>query len=708
MSTPTTSHPHHPGSASKKPTAHVTTPFGFSSPAPRSVPSPAATRKDQAGKTPINHPTTSSQGSKTIGSTPMVHNLSQTGNTVGSSPGANMLGSFGTPIGLGLEGITPSNGNMGMNMATPGMVGVAMSMTMSDLGLTASGGQKRNEDDERRAKMRKVLSSIGRPKGRVSEEGLARIGRRVGFASNIDLEKLGPEDPKYGNRVISIAGNKLIVDVDLKSHVPQDVQVVFDTQNESLTAQAEPASKVLLDDLAMADGVALNAMLDRFAANLERLARIDRLCANQVNCFEALSGVYTSLHRLYEQEMTAAKELDAMRKKSGWPTVHAHGRLGTAIEYWQGSAHVSTSKRSDDDMDVDQQDASSKSEQQAEPDVYRLRIGIESSPAGLYPSIRLSDTWLPDPLELPAADSPQNLPWQEPPPTFVSTGAEADAMAIDGTQKLPDLRFTAKLDPPIILPWQVASAVVQSVGLPAPQVFVMQAWHSLLLNPETTAPFDASKDALSMDAERSVLTTRDGDEAEVTHRYTLEVVKPDMAYKLEELPFSHPRQLVEMLSTLRQWACFGSLVRGIFADGSTTEKRTAPDLTGNGAETLSGNPQAPLSLADLLTPPTTPLPSPNNANIPVHISLITSPAPTLSLTTPSAGSTLANITVRVLPNAELVVTSSEGFAEGDDSGVVMDGVDGADADVEGKRMARALEVCGDLGVWVEWLRGVGK
>lgn len=627
----------------------------------------------------------------------MVHNLSQTGNTVSSSPGINMM-SFGTPVGLGVEGITPH-----MNIPTPNMAGLSMGMTMSDFSLPTSGGPpKRSEDEERRAKMRKVLKSIGKPKGRVSEEGIARVSRSLGFANDIDAEKLTAEERerKVGNRAIGIGGHKIVVEVDLKNHVPRSVQVSFDTENEGLAAQADAAGKVLLDDLPIAPGVAFNAKLDRFALNLERLARIDRLCANQVNCFEALSGVYACLRRLYEQETAVSKELDVMRKRSGRPVVHTNGRLGTSIEYWQERAHVPQSSPSDGDMDVDDKSGSDNAEQGGKDAIFTLRIGIEPSPAALYPSIRLSDTWLPDPLELPVTNSAEVLPWQDPPPTLISSGVEADAMAIDSSQKLPNLRFTAKLDPPLVLPYQVASAVLQSVGLPAPQVFITQAWHAQVLDPTSTTPFDPNKDSLSTTIEQSVLSIWKERETEVTHHYVVEVMKPDMAYKLEELPFSHPRQLIEALPTLRQWACFGSLIQGIFGGSITGDngRRFADDS--KLADGITYSHHATLSLDDILTPPTTP--SPFDDKLPVSISLSTSPVPALSLNFPSSseGSTLGNVSVQILPNAELVVTSHESIP----GAVTAASMEDSAEDKSGRQMARALELCGDVGVWIEWLK----
>ncbi|KAK5130288.1 hypothetical protein LTR08_002248 [Meristemomyces frigidus] len=688
MSTPTPSHPHHPNSATKKAPGHVSTPshLNFSSPAPRSVPSPTATRKEHAGKTPVNHPTTSSQGSKTFGGTPMVHSLSQTGNTIGLSPGANVM-SFGTPSGLGLEGLTPGQ----MNLATPAsMAGLGIGMSMSELGL-APLPKKRNEDEERRAKMRRILKSIGKPMGRVSEDSIARIGRRVGLANDIDHLSPSERERGVGNRVISTAGTKILVEIDLKDHIPRGVQVTFDGENE------ESAGKVLLEDLRVANSVALTAKLDRFAANLERLAKIDRLCSNQVNCFEALSGIYTSLHRLYEQEGFADNEFDVMRKRSGWPRAHARGRLGTSLEYWREATHETSNEHAEGEMEIDEPNKNTTEHAHLEDGVFRLHIGVEHSPAGLYPSVCVSDAWLPDPLSL--ANTAQALPWQNPPPTFLFVNAEHDGMAIDNNPKLPDLRFSIEIDPPIIMPWSVASAIYQSVGMAAPQTMVQQAWHSLLLNPASTAPFDATTDSLEATAERTVLVCRDGKEEEVAHAYTVEVVKPDSAHKLEKLPFSHPQQLVEMLPTLRQWACFGSLVRAVIPDAAavSTKDSAVKDSVQNFDGTTKT--QVSFSLSDLLTPPASPEPFADR--LPVHISLITSPAPTLSLSFPSAtgGNATRSVTVRVLLNAELVVTGTESLADAEDH-VAMDGV----KEMDDKKMARALEVCGDLGVWVEWLR----
>lgn len=659
MSTPTPSQPAHPGSASKKPTGHVTTPahFGLSSPAPRSVPSPTATRKEQAGKTPINHPTTGSSGSKTLGGTPMIHSLSQQGGqTSSSSPGLNLL-SFGTPIGLGVEGITPSQ----LNMHTPALGGVPMSLTMSDLGMSSSGAPtKRNDDEERRARLRKVLKKIGKPKGRVSEEGITLVGRRVGFDNGLEGSP--------GNRQISIAGKQLLVDVVLREQRPPSVSVSFLMENAGLDRQKVAIGEVLMADLHKAGESPLEARLDAFAANLERLASMDRLSSDNFSTFEAIGGVYSSLQRLHDQEVAAVGALQALKKRSGKPGAHEDGEIGMHLTYWQARCG------GEDEPDKEHHAST-----------FKLHLGVERSAAGLYPSLRVSDAWLPDPLELPAADSGEPIPWQDPPPTFITAPSNGDAMAVDGDQKLPDLRFIARLEPPLVLPWQTAVNVLQLVGMPAPQVFVMPpAWHALLLDPSVRVPVSGPEEQ-AMTAEKSVLSMAGGEEGATSHTYSLDVPKPDAGYVLSELPFSHPRQLVELLPTLRQWVCFGTMVKDIF---------TSPSSAGASPPGIATR---QLSLSDLLTPPSTP---PFADKLPVNVSLATSPTPTMSFSFPTkAGQSVRNVTIQMLQNGDLSVHEAGITGDGDQQDDDTD-----DHSQQNAKLAKALDVCGDVGVWVQWLR----
>ena len=627
----------------------------------------------------------------------MVQNLSQSGNT--SSPSANMLG-LGTPSGLGIGGVTPA----GFDVLTPALGGAQMMHTMSDLGLTPSGG-KRNEDEERRMKMRKVLKSIGRDKGRVSEEGIARVARRVGFANDIDAEKLTPEEKerKVGNRPISTAGNAIVVEIDLKNQVPRGVQVVYSTQTKALDEHGAKAGTVLMNDLKAPGGVSLNAKLDRFALNLERLARMDRLSAGGINCFEAVSGLYASLERLYEQEKGAVKALlgpeisnieekadvEVMCKKSGKPLVHADGKIGIEIAYWQDNRHINSTKQdrqTGTEMEIDGQDDKEGDHGNEDQDqVFKLRIEVESCSANLYPPLRVSDAWVPDPLELPAADSGEGIPWQDPNQTYTSPNGVDNGSMVHG--QLPDLRFIARLDPPIVVPTMTAVNIQNALGTPA-VYSTFQQYAEMLLG--SAVPLGQQK-SFTISAKQSVLSYKDGEETTVQHLYKLENSRPDFGTRIEQLPFSHPRQLVELLPTLRQWACVGSLLKATLSNHQ--EDNVPAASNGVNGTTSDANDDSELN-DSLMTMDT----GPTDA-IQVNISLATAPTPSLGITFPTSSAIgVANINIEIEANADIAVTNRESILA-DDSAIKTEAMRQQE-----QRLAKALDVCADLGVWVEWVR----
>ncbi|KAF2768571.1 hypothetical protein EJ03DRAFT_117914 [Teratosphaeria nubilosa] len=673
---PASALPSHAGSAAKKTAGHVTTPshLGLSSPAPRSVPSPAATRKDQAIKTPINHPTSgSSQGSKTLGGTPMVQSLSQAGNNApGTSPTAHGM-SFGTPVGLGVD-ITPGQ----LAMPTPGMGGVPMNVTLSELGI---GQPKRNEDEERRAKMRKVLKRIGKPQARLSVAGLCRLAKRSG-CEQINSLDVSPQG-------ISIAWpNKVIVDVVLRDDVPTSVDVLFDTRSKGLEAQTPAIANVLLHDL-QAAASPMESNLDLFAASLGRLAHVDSLSRDGVSCFDALSGLYGSMDRLYQKESQRDKPSRVMKKQSGRPTVHRRRRIGLDLQYWSSSLAGGSVKPLDDDEIQTRQD-----------DLHMLHLNVERCPATEYPAIRISETWLPDPLELPSVESGDGIPWQDPPPTLKTVSAAGDAVAVDNERKAPNVRFTASLDPPVVLPWQVANAVLQSVGVQHQLTEIPPAWHTAVIDPASKTACNDAASMTPVSSERQVVSrASDGEEIQITHCYTLEPLKAgDASFRLEKMPFSHPRQLVEALPILRQWAFLSSLIRPTMAGKQDKDLSNKGHVKNATSPTPSPYPQAPYSLADLLTPPPTPVTRTPPGHLPVHIGFVTSPVPTLSISfLEEAPNTLQGVNVQVLPNAELTVTVHDGDSRNNSRG-------GENEIAERKELGRALEACGDLGVWIEWLR----
>ncbi|KAK3074604.1 hypothetical protein LTR53_002815 [Teratosphaeriaceae sp. CCFEE 6253] len=105
-------------------------------------------------------------------------------------------------------------------------------------------------------------------------------------------------------------------------------------------------------------------------------------------------------------------------------------------------------------------------------------------------------------------------------------------------------------------------------------------------------------------------------------------------------------------------------------------------------------PAAPISLAldDLCAAPTA---TTSDEGLAVNVSVATSPVPTISFVFPAATGTMTcNVKVQVLLNGILRVTrsGSSTFYMDEDAGAASYG------------LADALEACGDVGVWIEWLR----
>ncbi|SMR41473.1 unnamed protein product [Zymoseptoria tritici ST99CH_1E4] len=762
MSTPTsTSALPQPTSASKK-SAHstnaaVTTPSTLGvSPAPRSVPSPAATR--HTAKTPTSKNAT--------GGTPMVAGLSQSGMSFsspagGTGPAPGGQGGIGTGLSMGSFGGTPNMGGLGglglgLEMGgTPGhgmsgqtpVGGVGMIPTMSELGLTISGG-KRNEDEERRERMRRVLRSIGRAKGSVSEDGIVRIAKRIGLDNDIDKAPLTAEERArvVGNRTIALAGATSIIEVKMKNHRAEGVEVTFAMgEKEWETRGAKRVGKVLLEDLRAGDdddGALIRSRLDAFAANLVRLARIDQISdgtGQGINCFEAIDGVHVCLSKLFEKEKEAVggegrkAERDTMCKRSGRPALHENGRIGMSLDYWTSSPLPPSAAENDDSrMDVDGQEGSDSDSEGPKPKLWSLRIDAGICSAAMFPSLRVSEDWLPSDLSLPSpSDLDQSLPWQDPPPTYITVkpnadSQAADSMALDGSQKLPDLRFVARLDPPLIVPYQTATNILASLGLSPPQTLLFQHFHALLLDLPTNAL--QAGFAETIEAEQSIFVPNgeDGEdgEDETRHQYLLDVAKPEWGLKLEELPFSHPRQLVDLLPTFRQWARVADLMNGCFGGNSASATAglnaatfsSAMSLTDSGVG-LEPDPDA-MDLDDLLNSPAppspTPDPTPATATRPdersakvdcttVSVELATSPHPSISFAFPLHDrEKTAVVEVQVGINGNLEIGGCEVLAKG--SGDEEEGAKGSLGE-EKVKAAKALERCGDVGVWVEWLRG---
>jgi hypothetical protein len=131
-----------------------------------------------------------------------------------------------------------------------------------------------------------------------------------------------------------------------------------------------------------------------------------------------------------------------------------------------------------------------------------------------------------------------------------------------------------------------------------------------------------------------------------------------------------------LLPVLRQWAYLGSLLKGTFLQTN---------------DTTSSQEEASFSLADLLSGANVS----TGSAVAVDVSLSTQPSPTLEFVFPIQGAEgdSASLSVSVSADGHVVVLSQnvvKGSQEEQDKAAL--------------KMAKALELVGDIGVWVEWIR----
>lgn len=512
----------------------------------------------------------------------------------------------------------------------------------------------------------------------------------------------------------------------------------------------------------------MNVTLERFAENLEKLVTLDKLGSPQhggVSCYNAIAGVYTSLRKLFEHEKKISlalieestpnrsykAEREVLCKKSGRPRPNTGERLGLNLEYWMDRRHIipksrtraAASDKGKEKMDIDspaQGDCPEDDDDLKTNKVYSLTLECEASPSTLYTPIRVSDDWISDAVEKSTDTNDENsldnilmntpsLDWQEPKPTFLeppaSTG-EDDAMNLDAAPgRLPNIRFVAKFNPPLVVPLTTYISLYQSVGVEPTQDFLATTFVGLALRPNELDPGMTGAAGATTHEIRSTRSTlvRDeaGNEKDRTHKFSLYVPKMEYSRRLESLPFAHPKQLVEILPILRQYAFTTSLLQNSFFETADQQKPPQFPTPHSTRAINSSEPPLPVDISLSYTPPAPRL----TLHVPHPLSTLSPDSKTESgsrTATPASISDLLSgllsdtnavgpaasshaplsVTLDVHANGELVV-SEQNVAEGRRVGEEdLDKVQEADARI--KRVERALEVCGDLGIWGEWLR----
>lgn len=428
------------------------------------------------------------------------------------------------------------------------------------------GGAARDGEEERRRHVEEVVQIL-RPRvvGRgVCREGVERLARLEGF------ESIWQEDN------INIAGNFVDLEVEFYSgggNTVRDVNLRYATPGATEGERREEATAVLVRDLVQPPGEGERGFwksLGGFYENLRWLAKLDRL-SQEVNCFEAIEGLYECLKRVWDEEGKVSKSSGVYERLcNGWigrPRMHKRGRIGLSLDYWVDQARVLDAKQktSPDAMAVDQPSQVSNEEEQLK--MWGVLIECEEG----YPSLRVSREWVgsevltsgnPNQESNESADASVSVVnWADPPPTSVND-RDANAMEIDTDMMgpSPNRRFVAKVDPPLDVPILAASEIYRQLGVQLPQDFKMVTYDGLLVpgwcpgmetgGGEGPPQLGRRKRKMSVDA-----FDVEGKPCRKQHSYTFQTFESVAGRTMRDIPFSHPRQLVDIfpVSVPRFW-----------------------------------------------------------------------------------------------------------------------------------------------------------
>ncbi|KAI9758962.1 MAG: glutamate--ammonia ligase [Chaenotheca gracillima] len=752
-----------PGSLGNHPSTSA-----FSPAPPRSVAHSPAGPSYLAKKSPANYAFATGSVPNS-GSAAMVFQH-PTGSSMPSNPSIGGLGA----IGLG------SGGSQMLNFDSPSAA-AALGLNLQHIpGLEGVGGHMgraggAGDEDERRRRMEAILGLIGSRPGRVGPESVESLARRTGLEC---LWEEGADDL----RTLSMAGTGVLIDVDFKRSSVTRVSLSFPTSPDSLTTLAPKAARILHRELAPpTPGLmtrSLNTSLGPFSEHLERLARLDKLSSPpQFNCFEAIAGMHASLERIFAWEKQKVKEeskgasedeaveLEVLCKRSGRPRMHAENRIGLSLEYWTQRRLVPPPPRKrnrDGSIKEDPGHAANAASAQAEDTesddvdsapgakrIWSAVIECEPSPAEFYTSARVSYDWVSPKVvvtpedelfDTPSAQQSPILDWQEPAPTFLSDPSGGgtnndDLMGLNGGGggKLPDVRFVARLEPPVIVPLPVAYEIYNTVGVQIPQEsFRATTFDGLLVGEQKEPSVAGSGEVRHLTRERKLPTAsgeKGGDEPTAReHAYSLYVPKQDYGRAIEEIPFSHPRHLFAILPILRQYVAMSNIIHNTLSPSTTTK---ADDSAKDQSPLLESKDELAALLADsneANARPHTSSAESTRSPLRIDITLCTQPSPRISIVFPrptglapsmitfdiAAHGTLRIIEQNLLSKPRDIPSSSSTIGPSDENDQEMKDAANQQSSPNaqtGKRkeltvtdLERTIDVAEDLGLFVEFIR----
>ncbi|PWW76598.1 hypothetical protein C7212DRAFT_363527 [Tuber magnatum] len=398
-------------------------------------------------------------------------------------------------------------------------------------------------DESKKKELGDILKLLAMRPGRISEEGVERLAKRMG----LEIYK----DGANGVLTMSLAAKFFLLDIVFKDNKVLRVTLNFENTPGPSEELAPLAASIFHANLSPSGVRAplINPSLADFADNLERLTKADRLsCPPSLNCFTAITGLYRSLEKIYnhEKESLEGGSVGAMCKGNGRPRMHVRKKVGLSIDYWREKRiHRGNEDKEDDNEEI-----------------WRVLVEVEEMPpdfTNMNPitPVRTSDHWVSDEIKKPIEDNlfgeseDMVTDWLEPPLDGILDMTDTNA-------RPPPARFIARLDPPVVVPFQNE----------------IHLFAGLMLSPPPGLSVGALQEKLFPDApsasgvqRRLYVPNNNPEEAEggLRHEYRLHSLKPIFARQILEVPFSHPKELPGIFSILRQFAHVGALLKSCFS-----------------------------------------------------------------------------------------------------------------------------------------------
>ncbi|KAI0164304.1 mediator of RNA polymerase II transcription subunit 1-domain-containing protein [Hypoxylon sp. FL1284] len=597
-------------------------------------------------------------------------------------------------------------GNAAANFDSPSAAAAysTLGITINDLnldnisvgGLVAAAG--RTDEEDRNKRMDAVIAALwAQNSGRVSNEGLERL------AVHLNLECLWESSTGVGDnaKTLIIAGQTMAVEVGITNHVVHHVALTYSETIPSLEQHVEKASAILLKDLSLAPGQSpLTKRLTQFRANLERITTLDKLSVSPgLNCHLAVAGIWESLEKLHRWDVEKLREsekdapggtseealrLAALCFRHGCPLMHTRGRVGLSLDYWKARRKLKSTT-------VDTEDART----------WSILVECAGASGIVYRPIRVSDKWIGPDIEKSSLTDEEMisstgpvLDWLEPADTDLPHSEEARAQTGLDT-KPPDVVFMATFDPPLIVSQTVAVEIFKAAETNAPMANI--TFDALMFPVTSPSSYDPSEPR-EIKFTQTVPTFVDipGEQSEPVlkaHKNTLFIYKPVYGQILTHIPFSHPKNLVDMLPLLRQYAFLSLLL-----SNSLKSKPGIPKVADK--DTIGVPKTSNDEFNEFMSHPTDANKEAHSDALTVDITLAAHPVPRLLVVFPFKSIT-ANIMLEIQINGRVRIISDNVFT--DDQGTVSDGAGGRRRRTP-QDWANALETMEDIGSWIELIK----